>query len=127
MNNSTMMQGGEGIFGFLGFLSIFGFLFFFVISGANEYSRDIETTYTSENKQVIVKDVLKSKLANRATIIKIEKYGGVGDLQTGKLDPLERTKIYFSDGSDIVLTKVQVNTNASTLQKFRLELDTHRK
>ena len=119
-----MRQDFEQVFGLLGFISIFVFLFFLVISGANEYSKEIETTYTSENKQVIAEDVLKSKLANGVTIIKIEKYGGVGDLQTGKLDPLERTKIYFSDGSDIVLTKVQFNTNAGTLQKFRLELDT---
>ena len=115
-----MKQGGEGIFGLLGFISIFVFLFFFVISGAEEYGRDIETTYTSENKQVIAENFLKSKLANGTAITKIEKYGGVGDLQTGKLDPLERTKIYFSDGSDIILNKTQVNTNASTLQKFKI-------
>ena len=120
MNNSSMRRCGEGILGFLGFISIFAFLFFFVISGANEYSREIETTYTSENKQVNAEYFLKSKLANRATIIKIEKYGAVGDLQTGKLDPLERTKIYFSDGSDIILNKTQLNTNASTLQKFKI-------
>lgn len=88
--------------------------------GFSSPSERLDTAYSSMGK-TSAENFLKAKLANEVAIVNIKRYEGTLEFSASRVDPLERTKIYFSDGSYIILNKKQVLDNAIILEQFKVE------